>query len=95
LDRIDRDPEAVIFFADEGGSWQVGVDWERVLPTWFKVLSATARAEEYAERILGLLSRHYRHGRDEMLVIARRQATPAQRSALAEAEAAPPRRGLS
>lgn len=88
LDRIDRSPEEVIFFADEGGSWQVGVNWDGVLPAWFKVLSATAPAEEYAARILELLSHHYRHGRDKMLVIARREATPPQRAALAKAEAA-------
>ncbi|MCP5519916.1 MAG: hypothetical protein H7A46_00040 [Verrucomicrobiales bacterium] len=87
LDHIDECLDDVIFFADEGGSWQVGVDWDNVLPPWFKVLSATATPEEYAERILELLSNHYRYGHDKMLVIARRQATPAQRQAMAKAEA--------
>ncbi len=50
LDYIDECNDDVIFFADEGGAWQVGVDWERVLPPWFRVLSATAPSEEYAER---------------------------------------------
>lgn len=27
LSELDRDPDAIIFFADEGGSWQVGCDW--------------------------------------------------------------------
>jgi hypothetical protein len=60
LDHIDKGNDDVIFFADEGGSWQVGVDWAKVLPVWFKVLSVTAEPEEYAERIKALLSCHSR-----------------------------------
>jgi len=86
LNHIDKGNDDVIFFADEGGSWQVGVDWAKVLPVWFKVLSATAEPEEYAERITALLSCHYRYGRDKMLAIARRTATTHQRKALAELE---------
>ena len=82
LDRIDEGHDDVIFFADEGGSWQVGVDWERVLPTWFKALSATAAPGEYAERITALLSRHFKSGRDRMLALACKTATPEQRSEL-------------
>ena len=88
LNHIDKGNDDVIFFADEGGSWQVGVDWAKVLPVWFKVLSATAEPEEYAERITALLSCHYRYGRDKMLAIARRTATPDQRQALGEVEGA-------
>ena len=82
LSHIDKGHDDVIFFADEGGSWQVGVDWAKVLPVWFKVLSATAEPEDYAERITTLLSCHYRYGRDKMLAIARRIATTHQRNAL-------------
>jgi hypothetical protein len=88
LNRIDEGNDDVIFFADEGGSWQVGVDWAKLLPVWFKVLSVTAEPEEYAKRITALLSRHYSYGRDKMLAIARRTATTPQRKALAEAKAA-------
>ena len=84
LDHIDECLDDVIFFADEGGSWQVGVDWAKVLPVWFKVLSVTAQPEDYARRIITLLSDHYSHGRAKMLPIAHRSATPAQRKALAE-----------
>ena len=86
LDYIDECNDDVIFFADEGGSWQVGVDWERVLPPWFRVLSATASPEEYAERITALLEHHYNYGRDKMLAVARKTATPEQRKALAAAQ---------
>jgi len=88
LDHIDKGHDDVIFFADEGGSWQVGVDWAKVLPVWLKVLSATAEPEEYAERITALLSCHYSYGRDKMLAIARRTATAPQRKALAEVKGA-------
>jgi len=88
LNHIDKGHDDVIFFADEGGSWQVGVDWAKVLPVWFKVLSATAEPEEYAQRITALLSCHYRYGHDKMLAIARRTATTHQRKALAEVEGA-------
>jgi hypothetical protein len=84
LSHIDKGNDDIIFFADEGGSWQVGVDWAKVLPLWFKVLSATAEPKEYAERITALLSHHYSYGRDKMLVIARRAATTDQCKALAE-----------
>jgi hypothetical protein len=41
LDYIDQGNDDVIFFADEGGAWQVDVDWAKVLPSWFRVMSAT------------------------------------------------------
>lgn len=83
LDYIDECHDDVIFFADEAGSWQVGVAWERVLPAWFVVLSATAGPEEYAQRIVRLLDQHCAYCRAEMLVIASRTATPEQRQTLA------------
>ncbi len=42
LDYIDQGNDDVIFFADEGGAWQVDVAWAKVLPSCFRVLSATA-----------------------------------------------------
>jgi hypothetical protein len=65
-----------------GGAWLVGVDWKTVLPPWFKVLSATAQADEYTRRITGLVERHCGYESDRMLVVARKIARPAQRQAL-------------
>jgi hypothetical protein len=87
LDHIDKCHDDVIFFADEGGSWQVGVDWPKVLPVWFKVLAATAEPDEYAQQVVAFLSRHYSYGRDKMLVIARRSGSLDQRKALAGVKA--------
>jgi hypothetical protein len=67
---------------------EVGVDWENVLPAWFKVLSATAGPSEYAQGITTVLRRHYKHGRTKMFAVARKIATPAQRQALPERECA-------
>jgi hypothetical protein len=82
LSQIDECTDDILFFADEGGSWEVGVDWKKVLPAWFRALSATVGPSEYVRRIATLLTRHYKHGRVEMLVEAERMATPAQRQAL-------------
>ena len=42
LCHIDKVPDDVVFFADEAGSWQVGVDWDKVLPAGFTCLAKTA-----------------------------------------------------
>jgi hypothetical protein len=84
LDHIDECKDDVIYFADEGGSWQMGFDWEKVLPAWFRVLSTAVEPAEYARRVDAVLDRHYAHGRAEMLAVARRTATPAQRQALSQ-----------
>ncbi len=86
LDHIDESRIDIIFFADEAGSWQVAVNWDKVLPAWFKVLSATAEPEEYARGTLDRIIRHYSYGSDKMLPRARRIATPEQRKALTQIE---------
>jgi hypothetical protein len=85
LDYIDQCNDDVIFFADEGGSWQVGVDWDKVLPSWFRVLSVAATPEEYAERITSLIRHHCNYDREMMLAAASNSATAEQREALAKA----------
>lgn len=82
LDRIDEGEDDIVFFADEAGAWQVGVDWPHVLPTWFKLLAATVEPAAYAQRIVTLLSNHYRYDRDKMLAVAHRIASKDQRTAL-------------
>ncbi len=36
LRRIDQDPDSVVFFADEAGSRQIGVNWRAALPAFFR-----------------------------------------------------------
>ena len=69
---------------DEAGSWQVGVQWEKVLPPWFEVLSATVAPDEYAQRIVGLLKRHHKEVSDKMFTVACEVATPAQRQMISK-----------
>ena len=84
LDHIDECHDDVVSFADEGGSCQMGFEWEKVLPAWFNALSATVEPAEYARRIDAVLNRHYALGHTRMLAVARNTATPAQRKALPE-----------
>lgn len=83
IDRCERD---VVFFADEAGSWQVGVPWDRVLPAWFRSLSPTTEAYEWAETVVDALDDFAGYQMDEMLETAREAGTAEQREALAEYE---------
>lgn len=85
LRHIDECLDDIVFFADEAGSWQVGVDWGKVLPAWFVCLSATTAPEEYAHRVVEVVDEFAEHRRDEYLAVAVRKATPTQRKALREA----------
>ncbi|HTU41044.1 MAG TPA: hypothetical protein VMF10_05010 [Candidatus Aquilonibacter sp.] len=69
----------MIFFADEGGSWMVGVEWRRVLPAWFRVLSATASPAEIARRFEAFVGRHCDHQRAELLAEACMSGLPLKR----------------
>ena len=52
---IDECHDDVVFFADEGGAWQVEVRWEKVLPSWLSCLARVASAEDYATRVITVL----------------------------------------
>ncbi len=84
LRHIDKCHDDVIFFADEGGSWQVGVDWAKVLPAWFTCLSQTVDAEAYARRVVEVVEEFDSYYRGKRLAVARRIGTPTQRKALQE-----------
>lgn len=83
IDRCERD---IVFFADEAGSWQVGVLWDRVLPAWFRSLSPTTEAYEWAETVVDALNDFAGYQMDEVLAAAREAGTAEQRDALAEYE---------
>lgn len=82
LDHIDECRDDIIFFADEAGSWQVGVGWEKVLPAWFICLSATTEAGEYARRVVETIKKYVGYDLDKYLAKARKVATAEQRKAL-------------
>ncbi|HEX8706345.1 MAG TPA: hypothetical protein VF815_46350 [Myxococcaceae bacterium] len=79
---IDECHDDVIFFADEGGSWQVGVDWAKVFPAWFRVLSLTAAPEEFAQAVLKAVDDFAGFDRDTHFATARKLGTADQRRAL-------------
>jgi hypothetical protein len=72
----------IVFFANEGGSWQLGADWIVVLAAWFKCLSKTAEPEEYARLVVDVVDRFEKSDRDKHLATALRVANPTQRKAL-------------
>lgn len=84
VDRCERD---IVFFADEAGSWQVGVLWDCVLPAWFRSLSPEMGAHEWAETVVDALNDFAGHQMSELLAAARDAGTPEQRAAPAEYEA--------
>jgi hypothetical protein len=95
LRRIDEGEDDVVFFADEGGSWRVSVDWPKVLPAWFRCLAATAEPEEYARLVNDMIKDFVRRDAPKYLAKARGAATREQKAALAKvsgAEGTPPRR---
>jgi hypothetical protein len=82
LRHIDEGHDDVIFFADEGGSYEVYVDWKKVLPAYFAALASTATPEEYASSVRSVLKDFVHHDRDRYLKAARSAATAAQKKAL-------------
>ena len=82
LRHIDESPDDIIFFADEAGSWQVGVDWNKVFPAYFKCLSATTQPDEYASRVIAIVDEFEHPSRDRHLAAAKRTGTTSQRQAL-------------
>lgn len=82
LNRINEDPGAIIFFADEAGAWQVNVNWETVLPAYFKVLAATTKPKVYARTVLDVIEEHVDFERVKFTELARSAATEEGRAAL-------------
>jgi len=79
---IDECHDDVIFFADEGGAWQIGVDWRNVLPAWFRCLAKTVEPAEYTRLVREAIEDFEPHARDQHLAAARRAASSEQRRAL-------------
>jgi hypothetical protein len=84
LAQLDTGSDEIIFFADEGGSWQVGIDVEKVLPAYFTSLAAVAEPEEYASRVVEVIKEHGSYASEKFLDAARKTANELQRKALAK-----------
>ncbi len=82
LDEVDECRDDIIFFADEGGSWQVGVDWETVLPLYFQTLAMVAKPKEYAEKVIKIVKSHVNYNSKDYFKQALESAKPSQRKEL-------------
>jgi len=82
LHRYIDEGHDVVFFADEAGAWQIGVDWRRVFPAWFACLSLTTDPDEFARLALAAIGDFGGHSPERHLAAAREVATAAQRDAL-------------
>lgn len=82
LKQLDSGDDEMVFFADEGGSWQVGVDNGNVLPAYFTSLAAMTEPEAYAARVVEIIDAHASYSAEKFLKAARKVANAAQRSAL-------------
>jgi hypothetical protein len=91
LRRVDEDPDSIVFFADEGGVWQLGVDWRGLLPGYFRCLADETTPEVFAQRVSRAIDDFVRIDRpwfsDAALLVAR----PPQRAALRRAGEVSPR----
>jgi hypothetical protein len=82
LRRIDDGDDEIVFFADEAGSWQVGVDWRTALPAYFKCLAASAEPDEFARLARGAIADFADGDRSKALTEARRVASKEQKAAI-------------
>jgi hypothetical protein len=82
LRRLDEDPDSVVFFADEAGSWQVGVDWREALPAYFRCLADGTSSEDFAREVDRAISDFSDYERPRHLTAARRAANAEQKAAL-------------
>lgn len=81
LRRIDQTDDEILFFADEGGSWQVGVNWRTALPAYFRSL-AKAPPEEFAREAARSIVDFADRDQAPFIAEARRIASAAQKAAL-------------
>ncbi len=72
----------MVFFADDGGSWQVGVDWRAALPAYFRCLADRTPAEHFVRQVDRLIADFADYDRPTHLATARRVANAEQRVAL-------------
>lgn len=84
LRRIDEAHDDVVFFADEAGSWQVGVNWRNVLPAYFRCLAETASAEEFAGTVDQVIRAFAENERAWHLSTAQAMATAAQQGTMCQ-----------
>jgi hypothetical protein len=83
LRHIDEGHDDMLFFADEGSSLDVGVNWRVVLPAYFECLAETEAAspEEFARAVDQVITDFAGYDRVRYMDAAHKAATDAQRIA--------------
>jgi hypothetical protein len=82
LRHIDEGHDDVIFFADEGGSYEVGVNWRSALPAYFQCLAENSSAERFAQAVDQVIADFADYDREHHLAEACRLANEVQRAAV-------------
>ena len=93
LRKIDEDQDEILFFADDGGVWEMGIDWRGMLPVWFRCLAAASGPDEYAREVTAAIRAFVHYDQKWFIPAARRAGTPDQRKRLMEIVAAGPESG--
>lgn len=83
LNALDEGEE-IVFFADEGGSWQVYLEWKKVLSTYFQCLSTTSKADDYAKKAIAVINDFVHYDKKKFITLARKNTTAEQRKSLKE-----------
>lgn len=82
LRRIDEDSDNIVFFADEGGAWQVGVNWSAALSAYFQCLADGSSGDEFAREVDRAIEDFADYERPKHMAAARRVANAEQKAAL-------------
>lgn len=82
LSEIDQGNDNVLFFADDGSSSNVGVNWRAALPAYFRRLAKASTPEQFARAVDEAVAGVVTCDRPWYLGAARHVATDAQRNAL-------------
>jgi hypothetical protein len=82
LRHIDAGNDDVLFFADDGSSLDVGVNWRTALPAYFNCLAKVSSPEEFARNVDAAIEDFVDRDRPWYTDLARNVANDAQRAAL-------------
>ena len=82
LRHIDEGNDGVLFFADDGSSLDVSVNWRTALPAYFNCLAKTSSPEEFARTVVEAIADFVEYDRPRYTDAAREVASAEQRAAL-------------
>lgn len=82
LRHIDEGNHDVLFFADDGSSLDVGVNWRAALPAYFSCIAETSSPEEFGRTVDKAIADFVTYDQPWYRDVARNVANDAQRIAL-------------